>query len=551
MVPVEDVVVSHDNHKIQILPSASLATNTWIRPIGCDIPAGSVVLSKGDVIDPVALGLIKQSGADYVSVKRPLVVGVLSTGNELIVDKNDKEQSGMIPDVNRPILLHLISSFGDYCRPVDLGNQRDDSVEDLASTIDKALERCDVIITTGGVSMGESDIVKRVLVDHCGGTLHFGRMHMKPGKCVEHPGVAVDFEACSRLYHQPGKPTTFVTIPKGDKLRLVFGMPGNPVSATVCTQLLVRPCLDLLYHASCSEWMELSEDALNEMVENALVHEEINAMLTHDIVLDAERPEYHRVTVHKQQDGSFGVSTTGNQRSSRLLSCRGAQALVVLPVGSSIKPKALKGEFYPVLLLGSLRGFNQLLCKNSKHLAKQGRQYHVAVIEVFPENQAKLSVLDETCMRVASALSGSKSGSAKIVCRKTFSAHLDFLYTEIADTNDADLVVVSCVSFDGAFPFHLDVATAIQRGITKPAKALALQARQGAASENATAALFEVVAGFAPEKQGAMVVCLPDIGVSGGLSNVRGLLKHSLNVARGKPHNDHHSHSHRDHGKRQ
>ena len=183
VVPVEDVVVSHDNHKIRILPSATIASNTWIRPIGCDIPAGSVVLSKGEVIDPVALGLIQQSGVEYVSVKRPLVIGVLSTGNELIVDKNDKAQSGMIPDVNRPILLNLISSFGDYCRPIDLGNQRDDCAEGLASTIDKALENCDVIITTGGVSMGESDIVKRVLIDHCGGKLHFGRMHMKPGKC--------------------------------------------------------------------------------------------------------------------------------------------------------------------------------------------------------------------------------------------------------------------------------------------------------------------------------------------------------------------------------
>ena len=340
-----------------------------------------------------------------------------------------------------------------------------------------------------------------------------------------------------------------MTIPKGDKLRLVFGMPGNPVSATVCTQLLVRPCLDLLYHASCSEWMEPSDDVLNEMVENALVHEEIDAMLTQDIVLDAERPEYHRATIHKQQDGSFGVTSTGNQRSSRLLSCRGAQALVVLPVGSRTKKKALKGEFYPVLLLGTLRGFNQLVCKDSKHLAKRGRQYRVAVIEVVPQNQATLSALDETCMRIASALSGSKSGSAEIVCKKTFSGHLDLLHTEITDTNDADLVVVSCVSFDGAFPFHLDVVTTVQCSLTKPAKALALQARQGAGSENAAAALFEVVAGYAPEKQGAIVICLPDIGVSGGLSNVRGLLKHSLNVARGKPHNDHHSHSHNDHSR--
>jgi hypothetical protein len=347
-----------------------------------------------------------------------------------------------------------------------------------------------------------------------------------------------------------GKPTTFVTIPKGDAVRLVFAMPGNPVSATVCTQLLVRPCLDLLYHAS-SQSTGPSNEELTEMVDNSLVHREINARLTHDIVLDPERPEYHRVTIQKLQDGSYGVTTTGNQRSSRLMSCRGAQALVALPVGSTSKPNALEGESYPVLLLGSLRGFDQLRCRDSKHLAKRGRQYQVAVVEVVLENQLELSALDDTCARVVNALSGSKSGSVEIVCKKTFSGKLDELYTEIIDSNGADLVVVSCVSFQGAFPFHLDVAALLQRRLTKPAKALALQARQGAASENAIAALFEVVAGYVAEKPGAIVICLPDIGISGGLSNVRGLLKHALNVARGKPHHDHHSHRKHDHGKQQ
>lgn len=341
-----------------------------------------------------------------------------------------------------------------------------------------------------------------------------------------------------------GKPTTFVTIPRGDAVRLVFAMPGNPVSATVCTQLLVRPCLDLLYHGSCSESTVPSEEELDETISNAFVHEELEAKLTHDITLDLERPEYHRVTIHRDLDGSFQVTTTGNQRSSRLLSCRGAQALISLPVGSSTKPKALKRESYLVLLLGNIRGFNQMSCKDSKHLKKPRRPHQIAVIEVVPENQLGLSALDETSSRVVSALSGTKSGNAQIVCKKTFSGPLDNLYSEIVDTNDADLVVISCVSFLGAFLFHLDVAATIRRHLTKLADSLALQARQGAASENAAAALFEVVAGYSPERQGTIVICLPDIGIGGGLSHVRGLLKHALNVARGKPHNVHHTQDH-------
>ena len=132
-------------------------------------------------MDSVALGLLKQSGAESIQIKRPIVVGVMSTGNELILGTPQDNTPGKIPDVNRPILLSLLSSFGN-CEVVDLGMERDDDVKAMARTIDSALQKCDVIITTGGISMGKSNIVAQVLVNHCGGKLHFGRMHMKPGR---------------------------------------------------------------------------------------------------------------------------------------------------------------------------------------------------------------------------------------------------------------------------------------------------------------------------------------------------------------------------------
>ena len=195
VVPIEECKVSSDHTKIAIQSTATIEKQTWIRPVGCDIPSGSIVLPKGHVLDPVALGLLKQSGVQEISVKREITVGVLSTGNELILgskdDKDKPKQKGQIPDVNRPILLSLLSTFGSsiattnsstkICKPVDLGLTRDDDIQAMARTIDLALETCDVIITTGGISMGETDIVEQVLVEHCNGTLHFGRMHMKPG----------------------------------------------------------------------------------------------------------------------------------------------------------------------------------------------------------------------------------------------------------------------------------------------------------------------------------------------------------------------------------
>lgn len=184
VVPIEECMVSDDKRSIRVAPTADIEPNKWIRPIGCDIPASSAVLPKGHTMDAVALGLLKQSGVDSILVKRPLVVGVLSTGNELLLGNQDKDtpQPGKIPDVNRPILLNLLSTFGKHCQPLDLGNERDDDVQAMANNIRQALNKCDVIITTGGISMGETDIVEHVLVELCGGKLHFGRMNMKPGK---------------------------------------------------------------------------------------------------------------------------------------------------------------------------------------------------------------------------------------------------------------------------------------------------------------------------------------------------------------------------------
>ena len=199
VIPIEDTIAIGDDNKIQIVPSkvqSVLSTKplTWIRPIGCDIPSDYVVLSKEEMIQPVHVALLAQVGIalDQVSIKRIPRVGILSTGNELVSVSDDKhqvrQQHGKIPDVNRPMLLSQLSTYGN-CSPVDLGIVTDDAgYDNIAQRLTKILwpeeteEGIDVLITTGGISMGEKDIMEQVFVKGMGGKVHFGRMNMKPGK---------------------------------------------------------------------------------------------------------------------------------------------------------------------------------------------------------------------------------------------------------------------------------------------------------------------------------------------------------------------------------
>ena len=354
VVPVEQCVVDHTNNLLSIqkaIDDTNMSPNntSWIRQPACDIAAGSVVLPAGHVLNGVSLALLLQAGVTRVVLKQQVTVGVLSTGNELEQQQqqeNDKDDAwearklGYIPDANRPILLHLLASWG-YCKVVDLGIVRDTSKEDLAECLQKAAQKCHVIVTTGGISMGETDIVEEVLLQHLGGRLHFGRLHMKPGK-----------------------PTTVMTLPsvhpEQHSDRMIFCLPGNPVSATVCAHLLLRPCLHLWFHGlsglTHDNSLSTIEEKLQQMVERAWVPSELQATLVNDVKLDKERPEYLRVTLEYQPmraGTQYLATSTGVQRSSRLMSMRDAQGLLILPQGTDDKPMAKRGEIYTVLWLGN------------------------------------------------------------------------------------------------------------------------------------------------------------------------------------------------------
>ncbi|MEQ2307362.1 hypothetical protein AMECASPLE_017417, partial [Ameca splendens] len=148
-----------------------------IRPIGHDIRRGECVLAKGTHMGPSEIGLLATVGVTEVSVHKFPVVAVMSTGNELLNPEDDLHP-GRIRDSNRSTLLATIQEHG--YPTINLGIVGDNP-DDLLSALHEGISRADVIITSGGVSMGEKDYLKQVLDIDLHAQIHFGRVFMKPG----------------------------------------------------------------------------------------------------------------------------------------------------------------------------------------------------------------------------------------------------------------------------------------------------------------------------------------------------------------------------------
>ncbi|XP_035000452.1 gephyrin b isoform X9 [Hippoglossus stenolepis] len=188
-----------------------------IRPIGHDIKRGECVLAKGTHMGPSEIGLLATVGVTEVEVQKFPVVAVMSTGNELLNPEDDLHP-GKIRDSNRSTLLATIQEHG--YPTINLGIVGDNP-DDLLNALNEGISRADVIITSGGVSMGEKDYLKQVLDIDLHAQIHFGRVFMKPGL-----------------------PTTFATLDIDGARKLIFALPGrNPVSAVVTCNLFVIPAL--------------------------------------------------------------------------------------------------------------------------------------------------------------------------------------------------------------------------------------------------------------------------------------------------------------------
>ena len=283
----------------QVLPGAD------VRPVGVDVEAGQKVLAAGERLDAAEIGLLATAGAVDVPIYPRPKIAVLSTGDELI-EPGTPLGPGQIRDSNRAMLLAAIDAVGG--EPIDLGISGD-SQEALEARVQAGLAKADILLTSGGVSMGELDLVKPLL-EHAG-TVHFGRVRMKPGK-----------------------PVTFATAEVRGGRRLVFGLPGNPVSSLVTFYLFAVPALRKL-----AGWRDPQL-------------RRVQARLAQPLPLDSFRPEFHRATLHWDDGQScFVAASTGSQASSRLLSMRTANALLALPQREGV---LAAGAAVDALIIGDL-----------------------------------------------------------------------------------------------------------------------------------------------------------------------------------------------------
>lgn len=256
-----------------------------IRPVGQAIAEGQLVLEAGTRLGPPELGILATVGATRVNVYRTPQIGVMSTGDE-IVEPDEQPGPGQIRDSNRFSLMGAVRDAGAEVHDMGLAP---DVAGELEAFIRKGLERYDAIVTSGGVSMGELDLVKPLLDEL--GTVHFGRVATKPGK-----------------------PVTFATVDG----KPFFAMPGFPVSSLVSFEVYARPAL---LHMAGLGWDDTERPR-------------VPVVLDHYVAHTAARTEFQRAVIRfEREDGCFHAVTTGFQGSGRLLSMVGANGLIVLPQG--------------------------------------------------------------------------------------------------------------------------------------------------------------------------------------------------------------------------
>jgi len=283
--------------RVGIFSEASLGLN--IRKAGENIARGTVVLKKGTVIRAAEIGLMASVGYSHVKAIRRPVVAILSTGNELVeVDKPLPE--GKIHDSNAYSIASLVKRHG--CVPRMLGIARDDE-ESLVSKL-KQVQDADMLLTTGGVSMGDYDIVKDIITRD--GEMVFWKVRVKPGK-----------------------PLAFGKIKGKDKSIPHLGLPGNAVSCMVSFELFVRPAL------------------LKMMGKKNFAKPTVEAILEDTVKNDAGRRLYDRAIIEKR-NGHYYARLTGSQSSGILASMGLANGLVLIPEDTKI---VNKGETVQVLML--------------------------------------------------------------------------------------------------------------------------------------------------------------------------------------------------------
>jgi molybdopterin molybdotransferase len=285
VVPQESAVVESDG---QVRFSERPLVHQWVRAKGQDVSPGQCVCPAGTRLRPADIAMIASVGVDSVAVKPALLIGVVSTGDELI-NPGDPLPSGKIYNSNRYLLTGLIEQLGMSV----VSFHCEDTYEATVAALADASEQCDVVISTGGVSVGEEDHIRDAV--NALGELSFWRIALKPGK-----------------------PFAFGQI----KSSPFFGLPGNPVSVLITFAVFVRPFLAL--HSG-----------------GALPNVTVYPLPIGFSVKTGIRQEYVRVRFQKGK-----LLAYSNQNSGVLSSIQWADGVVVVPPHTSYDEGALV-DFVP------------------------------------------------------------------------------------------------------------------------------------------------------------------------------------------------------------
>jgi molybdopterin molybdotransferase len=287
---------SKDTGEIGIL--VEVEPGSEVRLVGEDISAGSLVLRKGTVIRAAEVGVLASLGRSRVMVIRRPVVAILATGDE-IVDVTQPLPEGKIYNSNSYGLAALVRHYGGVPKLLGIASDSEDSVRAKL----RLGREADMVITSGGVSLGDYDVVREILAKE--GEIAFWRVRQKPGK-----------------------PLAFALL-KGDKNTPLFALAGNPVSALINFELFVRPAI------------------LKMMGKKNLAKPTVEAVIEDDIKNSDGRRVFSRAIVEKR-GGQYFAHLTGPQSSGVLTSMALANGLVIVPEDS---PGVKRGDVVRVMML--------------------------------------------------------------------------------------------------------------------------------------------------------------------------------------------------------
>lgn len=308
VVMVEQTEAAPDGLSVRVLRQVEHGDH--LRAAGSDVHAGSVVLEPGIVLGPSHIGFLASIGEETAEVYPRPRVGVMSTGDEL-TEPGSPLQIGKIRDSNRVALIACVER--DRFVPVDLGIVADDE-HAVRERLEAGLAECDALITSGGVSVGDFDHVKRIV----------GELATERGGATGSIGVAI----------RPAKPFAFGFVGGPDgRLVPILGLPGNPVSSLVSYELLARPVLRKLAGHS---------DVLRR---------EVSGRAGEDFDRHPDgKTHYVRVRTDYDDDGVLVARSAGEQGSHQMTAMTSAGALAVVPDGNGVRA----GERLGLLVLNPL-----------------------------------------------------------------------------------------------------------------------------------------------------------------------------------------------------